>query len=187
MQETKETKPEHKPEQPAVGPAPVDPATPYQQQPVNQQYFAQPQGAPVQYVVMAPSLKGVKGWLLFFTICFALAGIGYISLFFAAMTNLSSASAIFSLILSPLLAAGSLATTVLIAMQKKLGKWLAVGTLGLYALNGVINSIISFSDGTSTSDSAPALISAIIIGLVVEGLFILYFFASKRVKETLVG
>jgi hypothetical protein len=192
MQDTKEPQPEQKPEQPVqpqqnFGPAPVDPNTQYQQQPVNQQYFAQPQAAPVQYVVMAPSLKGVKGWLLFFTICFALSGIGYISLFFASMTDLSSPSAILSLVFSPLLAAGSLATTVLIAMQKKLGKWLAVGTLGLYALNGVINSIVAFSSGTSSESTAPALLSAIIIGLVMEGLFMLYFFVSKRVKETLVN
>lgn len=191
MQDKKESTPEQQPEQPVqqqtVGPAPVDPATPYQQQPVNQQYFAQPQAAPVQYVVMAPSLKGVKGWLLFFTVCFALSGIGYISLFFTAMTDLSSPSAILSLIFSPILAAGSLATTVLIAMQKKLGKWLAVGTLGLYAVNGVINSIIAFSDGTSSASTAPALISGIVIGLVMEGLFMLYFFVSKRVKETLVN
>lgn len=195
MQDTKEPQPEQKPEQTVqpvqpqqnFGPAPVDPNTQYQQQPVNQQYFAQPQAAPVQYVVMAPSLKGVKGWLLFFTICFALSGIGYISLFFASMTDLSSPSAILSLVFSPFLAAGSLATTVLIAMQKKLGKWLAVGTLGLYALSGVINSIIAFSSGTSSESTAPALLSAIIIGLVMEGLFMLYFFVSKRVKETLVN
>lgn len=192
MQDNKEPKVEQQPEQSVqpqqnVGPAPVDPATPYQQQPVNQQYFAQPQAAPVQYVVMAPSLKGVKGWLLFFTICFALSGIGYISIFFTSMTDLSSPSAILSLIFSPILAAGSLATTVLIAMQKKLGKWLAIGTLGLYAVNGVINSILAFSDGSSSASTAPALISGILIGLVIEGLFMLYFFVSKRVKETLIN
>lgn len=192
MQDNKEPKVEQQPEQSVqpqqnVGPAPVDPATPYQQQPVNQQYFAQPQAAPVQYVVMAPSLKGVKGWLLFFTICFALSGIGYISIFFTSMTDLSSPSAILSLIFSPVLAAGSLATTVLIAMQKKLGKWLAIGTLGLYAVNGVINSILAFSDGSSSASTAPALISGILIGLVIEGLFMLYFFVSKRVKETLIN
>ncbi len=31
------------------GPVPTEQTTPYQQQPVNQQYFAQPQAAPVQY------------------------------------------------------------------------------------------------------------------------------------------
>ena len=54
---------------PQYGPAPVEQNVPYEQQPVNQQYFAQPQAAPVQYVVMAQSLKGVKGWLAFFMVC----------------------------------------------------------------------------------------------------------------------
>jgi hypothetical protein len=51
---------------PQYGPAPAEQNIPYEQQPVNQQYFAQPQAAPVQYVVMAQSLKGVKGWLAFY-------------------------------------------------------------------------------------------------------------------------
>lgn len=188
MENKNEQQPVPQPEQPAsFGPAPAEPNTPYQQQPVNQQYFAQPQAAPVQYVVMAESLKGVKGWLLFFTICFAFSGLGYISIFFASMTDLSSAGAILNLIFAPLLAAAAITTTVFIAMQKKLGKWLAVGTLGLFALYGVINSIVSFAAGTSTEDTAPLLISGIIIGLVFEGLFMLYFFVSKRVKETLVN
>ncbi len=185
MQNKNEQQPQ---EQPVANPAPVAPAaTPYEQQPVNQQYFAQPQAAPVQYVVMAESLKGVKGWLLFFTVCFALSGLGYISTFFTSMTNLGSADALLSLVFSPFLAAASIATTVFIAMQKKLGKWVAIGTLGLFALFGVINSIVAFATGNSTESSAPLLISAIIIGLVVEGLLMLYFFVSKRVKETLVN
>lgn len=183
-----ENKNEQQPEQqPTYGPAPVTPTTPYQEQPVNQQYFAQPQAAPVQYVVMAESLKGVKGWLLFFTVCFALSGLGYISIFFTSMMDLNTAGAILSLIFSPFLAAAAITTTVFIAMQKKLGKWLAVGTLGLFALYGVINSIVTFASGSSTADSAPLLISGIITGLVFEGLLMLYFFVSKRVKETLVN
>ncbi len=185
MQDNKQSQPEQQPT--TYGPAPVQQNTPYQQQPVNQQYFAQPQAAPVQYVVMAQSMKGVKGWLLFFTVCFALSGIGYISIFFNAMTDLSSATAILNLILGPILAAASIAATVFIAMQKKLGKWLAVGTLGLFALNGVITNIIGFANGTSSTSSAPILISGIIVGLVIEGLLMLYFFVSKRVKETLVN
>lgn len=168
------------------GPAPAAPNAPYQQQPVNQQYFAQPQAAPVQYVVMAESLKGVKGWLLFFAVCFALSGIGYVGSFFTAMTDLSEASSIVSLIFSPILATAAITTTVFIAMQKKIAKWMAVGTLGLFALVGVINTIIG-SVVSDSSSSAPLLISAIITELIFAGLFMLYFFVSKRVKETLVN
>lgn len=174
-------------QQPTYGATPVNPTTPYQQQPVNQQYFAQPQAAPVQYVVMAESLKGVKGWLLFFTVCFALSGLGYISTFFTSMTNLEMATSVLNLVFAPILAAAAITTTVFIAMQKKLGKWLAIGTLGLFALYSVIGSIVSFASGTSSADSAPLLISAIITGIVLEGLLMLYFFVSKRVKETLIN
>lgn len=179
---------QNKEQQPQTfGPAPVDPNTAYQQQPVNQQYFAQPQAAPVQYVVMAESLKGLKGWLLFFTIVFALSGIGYISVFFNSMLSLEQATSIVSLIFAPILAGAAITTTVFLAMQKKLGKWLAIGTLGAFALYSVINSLVSFAAGTSSETQAPMLISTILANLVFEGLLMLYFFVSKRVKETLVN
>lgn len=187
MQDNKQPAPQ--PEQPQTyGPAPAAPATPYQQQPVNQQYFAQPQAAPVQYVVMAESLKGIKGWLLFFTICFALSGIAYITVFFTAMLDLSTASAIVNLIFAPLVAAASIASTVLIAMQKKIAKWVAIGTLGIYALFSTVNVIVQFAVGASdAASSAPLLISAILVSLVLYGLWMLYFVTSKRVKETLIN
>lgn len=177
---------QNKEQQPQTfGPAPVDPNTAYPQQPVNQQYFAQPQAAPVQYVVMAQSLKGVRGWLLTFAIIFGLAGLGYISYFFRAMTDLSTAASVVMLIFSPLLAAAFITATVFLAMEKKLGKWLSIGALGLSALYSIINAIATFAAGES-SDSAPALISAIITNIVVAGLLMLYFFVSRRVKETLI-
>ena len=169
------------------GPAPQPQQTPYQQQPVNQQYFAQPQAAPVQYVVMTESLKGVKGWLLFFVICFGIAGLVYIGQFFTSMTDLGQASNIVALIFAPILAALAIAAVVTISMQKALGKWMAVSYLGLGALYGVVNVIITFATSGSSSSSVPLLLSGIITGLVVHGLLILYFFVSKRVKETLVN
>lgn len=185
--ENNEQQPQPAQEPQTFGPAPSAPNAPYQQQPVNQQYFAQPQAAPVQYVVMAQSMKGVRGWLLFFTVCFAISGVTYIGYFFNSMLTLDNASSILMLIFAPLLAAAYITTTVFIAMQKKLAKWLAVGALGLGALYGVINVIVSFALGDGTTSSVPVLLSGIITGLVVEGLLILYFFVSRRVKETLVN
>ena len=181
--------PAPQPSDPGVqyGPAPASEQTPYTQQPVNQQYFAQPQAAPVQYVVMAESLKGVKGWLLFFVICFALAGIGYISMFFAAMQDLSAASSIVTLVFAPVLATLYIATVVFVAMQKKLGKWLAIGSLGVGALYSVITSVAGYVTGSSNGSDAVGLIGGIVVGLVFQGLLVLYFFVSKRVKETLVA
>ena len=69
-----------------------------QQEQVSQQYFAQPQAAPVQYVVMAESLKGVKGWLMFFLVCFAIGGLSYTGMFFSAMTQLSRPENIIALL-----------------------------------------------------------------------------------------
>ena len=166
------------------GPAPVDPNTQYQQQPVNQQYFAQPQAAPVHYVVMAESLKGVKGWLLFFVICFGLAGLSYTASFFASMTDLGSATNIIMLIFSPILAALSIASAITISMEKVIGKWLAVSTYGVAALFGVISAIVSFA--VIGNGSVPALISGIFVMLIADALIATYFFASRRVKETLI-
>ncbi len=188
MQDGQQTEqPQTQPEQPPVyGPEPVAPAAPYQQQPVNQQYFAQPQAAPVQYVVMTESMKGVKGWLLFFAICFALSGLTYIGYFFNAMQSLDNVSSIVMLIFAPLLAAAYITTTVFISMQKKLGKWLAIGSLGLGAVYGVISLVVNFASGLGSSNVS-ALLAAITIQLVVEGLLMLYFVTSRRVKETLVA
>ena len=182
------------PEQPAVSqephqvpgaPAP-QPTTPGQQQAATAQaYFAQPQAAPVQYVVMAESLKGVKGWLLFLTIMFGFAGLGYTGTFFSSMTDLSSATSVVGLIFAPILAILAIATVVFVAMEKKLGKWLAVGTLGVSALYSVINVVATAVAGTS-GEETPLVVGSIMTILIAQGLLALYFFVSKRVKETLI-
>lgn len=155
--------------------------------PVQQtQYFAadQKDNNPVQYVVMADSLKGVKGWLLFFVIVFGLSGIGYISMFFGAMNDLSVASNILNLIFTPILAALAITTVVFIAQEKKLGKLLSVATLGAMALYTILTTIVSAASGEEYMNVA-GVISSIVVTLVMTGLVGLYFFVSKRVKETL--
>lgn len=165
------------------GPAPVAPQTPYQQQPVNQQYFAQPQAAPVQYVVSSESLKGVKGWLLFFVICFAIGGLINIMTFFQSLNSVSVTN-ITTVIFSPILAILAISAVVTVAMQKKLGKWLAVSLYGFAAVSTVTNTVIGYV--RSGSDNVATLIGTIIAMLVGFGLIMLYFFVSRRVKETLV-
>lgn len=169
------------------GPAPQDQQAPYQQQPVNQQYFAQAQAAPVQYVVMAESLKGVKGWLLFFVICFGIAGITYVSQFFMSMADLGRATNIVALVFSPFLAGLAIASVVTIAMQRAIGKWLAIIFMALGAVYGVITSVVTFVTDSGSSGGVPVMLAGIFTGLVVQGLLILYFFVSRRVKETLVN
>ena len=167
------------------GPAPQPQNTPYEQQPVSQQYFAQPQAAPVQYVVMAESLKGVKGWLMFFVICFAIGSIGNVTIFFRAITDLNQPENVISLIFSPILVVLSICAVAFIVMQKRLGKWLAVATIATAGLGNVANAVVIYASGKSEVD-ASAFITGIVTMLIVEGLVILYFFASRRVKETLV-
>jgi len=157
-----------------------------QQEQVSQQYFAQPQAAPVQYVVMAESLKGVKGWLMFFLVCFAIGGLSYTGMFFSAMTQLSRPENIIALLLTPFLAALSIATVVFITTEKQLGKWLAIATLAAAAVYNVINMIVQFIVGQSDLANVPTLLSTIVVSLILQGLIILYFFSSRRVKETLV-
>ena len=168
------------------GPAPQPQNTPYEQQPVSQQYFAQPQAAPVQYVVMAESLKGVKGWLMFFVVCFVIGSLVNTAVFFRAIMNLSQPENVISLIFSPILVVLAICTVVFIAMQKRLGKWLAVIAVDTAGLGSTANAIVMHASGRSGEDT-PTIIGAIIAMLIMDGLVILYFFASRRVKETLVN
>jgi len=168
------------------GPAPQPQNTPYEQQPVSQQYFAQPQAAPVQYVVMAESLKGVKGWLMFFVVCFVIGSLVNTAVFFQAIMNLSQPENVISLIFSPILVVLAICAVVFITMQKRLGKWLAVATIATAGLGNVANAVVIYASGRSGVE-APAFITGIVTMLIVEGLVILYFFASRRVKETLVN
>ncbi|MDO5343581.1 MAG: hypothetical protein Q4F02_01600 [Candidatus Saccharibacteria bacterium] len=173
------------------------PETTEQAAPAPVQASPQPQ---VQYVMMEKSLKGVGGWLIFWMILFSFAAISYISAFFAAMLNLSSAASIIMLIFAPLLAIGYVASVVTMAMEKRIGKLLTWVTLGVSAVHSVIVLIVSYVTSYSsysrydygysysrTSDKElPMLIAMILISLLVHGLIALYFILSRRIKETLV-
>lgn len=192
---------------------PMAPMQPMQPQPVmqpmqapayGQPNYQQPQGSQPQYVVMQQSLKGVGGWLVFFMVLFGLAAAGYIWQFFAAMLNLSIASSIISLIFAPILAGGYIASIVLIAMQKRVAKlvtWITIGVSAVYSLIGsivalvTVNSIANQLDtyysstyaSAVTRQSVPLVIAGILVSLLFHALLALYFFMSKRVKETLVN
>lgn len=176
--------------QPPVPPqqAPMQPAM----QPMQQQN--------VQYVVMQRSLEGIGGWLIFWLILFSLFAIGSISMFFGAMVSseMSTPAKVVTLIFSPLLAIGSTASVVYIAMQKKLAVLITLISLGIYAIYGVTNLIVGFvspnitssyysdPDSTTLQLTVPGLIAAILVNLLIFGLISLYFILSKRVKATLV-
>lgn len=171
------------------GPAPAPAETPYEKQPVNQQYFAQPQAAPVQYVVMAPSLKGVKGWLAFFMVILAIDALIYVGVFFNSLLNLSVATSVISAIMAPIIVALSISAVVTINMQKKLGKRLAIATYLVTLLHSVINIIVTTvgapGNGFDTTTDIVNATSSLTSQVIVSSLLCLYFCVSKRVKETL--
>ena len=162
-------------------PTPLTPPTQPSETPQAQfepQVAPQPQ-QPVQYVVTQQSLRGVGGWLLFWVIIFVLAGIGMISQTFTTDGTASSRT-VLDMIFSPILAVGFLGSAVLIVMQKKLAKIVSVVTLGISALNSIIVSI------TNSTEETGKLIANILVGVVLTGLMMLYFFQSRRVRETLI-
>jgi hypothetical protein len=166
------------PIQPTEVPTPTPAPTSYEQQPVQQQYFAQPNAAPVQYVIATQSLKGLRGWLLFFTVISGLAALGYVGMTIAAFSNVS-ADSITEVIFAPLLFLAATASVVLTALEKKVAKYTFIGFYVVAYLYQIISAAVKGADTTS-------LITSIMIG----GLWVLfvslYFITSKRVKETLV-
>ena len=157
------------------------------QENTNQQYFAQPSAAPVQYVVMANSLKGVKGWLAFLTVLMGFGGIIYTLMFFGAVLRLSSPEGAVSIIFAPIIAILSFTAVVLISLQKKVGRYLAIAAYMTSASYLTLLQIITTSTASDyNAEKIVSAVSGIFIYFIIAGLFSLYFMVSKRVKETLV-
>jgi uncharacterized membrane protein YhaH (DUF805 family) len=152
-------------------------------QPVAPQHDAPRPAENVQYVVQAKALDGVGGWLIFWMIIFALGAISFIMAFFTGLDSGSdTANAILTMIFSPVIAIASVASIITIATRKKIGLWVSVATIGITALYGVISTIISAVE----YDASTALtVGGILVSLLISSLCIMYFFMSKRVKQTL--
>ncbi len=157
--------------QPAVAPQPVAP-----QQPVQ-----------VQYVINERSLEGLGGWLAYYLAALSIGGLFFIAVFFQALTDLSTQSTLpltTNLIFAPIVAATSIAGVVYIAMQKKLGKLMAITSIiatGIYSAALIIANAVQ-----DKQIITPIMIGTILIMLIGYGLYSLYFFVSKRVAKTLV-
>lgn len=170
------------------GPAPQPQDTPYQQQPVNQQYFAQPQAAPVQYVVMAESLKGIKGWLAFLTVLMGLGGILFTLVFFGSLLDISTAAGVVSVIFAPVVAILSIAAVILINLQKKIARYFSIASyMTGAAYLSVLQIVLSASEPSSDSNNVTTCIAVVALFLLTGALMSLYFILSRRVKETLVN
>lgn len=162
------------PEAPAPTPAP-SPVQPWPEQP--------PAQAQIQYVVAKQPLEGISGWLMFWLVAFALVGILFMLSFIGVLsTGVTDTSEMILAIFAPIIAIADLATVVLIAMRKKIGIWASVAAIGVSVLY-VVSSVVSDISGSSPV----SIIGSIGIVLVFGGLAILYFVASKRVKQTLIN
>ena len=161
-------------------PAPTQQQAPYEQQPVQQQYFAQPNAAQVHYVVQAQSLKGIQGWLGFFMVMAGLAALSYAGVLIATVSELegASATAIVNVIFLPLLLAASIASVALIALEKRIARYVYIAFSTLVLLHSIVS--------TATTGEAAAVMAGFLTGAIWLTFVVLYFVTSKRVKETLV-
>lgn len=149
---------------------------------------ADPQVAPapnqkVQYVITQQSLNGIGGWLLFFMVVFGVVGIAEIGIFFSGLeSGVNTPSDTLAVIFAPILAVGYLASLVLMAMRKKIALLFVYGAIGASALYSTLAQLLTNDNG---ENSVTMKVSGIIVGLVMYGLWALYFRQSRRVKETL--
>lgn len=151
-------------------------------QPIEQTTQQPPQQIQYVNIINQKSLDGIGGWLLLWLILFAICGIGYITMFFLAISGTEPAMhQLYTIILSPLIGIGSILSAVLIGMRKKYAKLVCVATLAINLIYFIIN-IIADPKGESFAITAGTVSSF----LVIYGLFILYFMVSKRVKQTLI-
>ena len=140
-------------------------------------------GQPVQYVVTQQSLRGIGGWLAFAIVVLGLIGIGNIvSALGGGSSSSASSNTPIDTLFGILIGIAFLATTVLLAMQKKIGIMAAYVSLAISATYGVITALIN------TSEKPAGEVTGYIIGTVlIYALIALYFRNSRRVKETLIN
>jgi hypothetical protein len=170
--------------QPAPAPQPVEPQQP-QPQPQPMPYQGQPAPQNVQYVVQEQSLNGLGGWLAFWMTIFTLSGLIFIVAFFGAIENgVEESASVLLMVFAPILAIAYITSTVLIALRKKIARWVSVGSIGLATLYSVISVIVAASE----ADDMPitGVVAGILTSVVLSGLMALYFIVSKRVAQTLI-
>ena len=149
---------------------------------------AQPQ---IQYVTITnqKSLDGLSGWLTFWLIIFSLGGISFITAFFSTIFSLdmmNTSIGVITAIFAMPLAITYLLSVVLIALHKKFAITTSIAAFGIATLYISINIIVTAVEASSYEASNIGItVGAIITTILVNGLFVLYFLLSKRVKQTL--
>lgn len=203
----------HQPSDTAYLPEPGLAESSQEKQLTNQQRPAQSQAIPAQPTATSSShLNGIAGWLAFFMVVLIVGALLFLGVFFNTLTKVNkpqflpsdllfpfadnvlpisddASSYIVSAIMAPVVAVLAIAAVVAISQRKKLGKYLAITTYISYFVHQVLYvvfSVVSKSYYVKPIAVTISIVSFVIIIATIAGLLCLYFFTSRRVKETLV-
>lgn len=184
---------------------------PQEKQLTGQQRSAQSQAIPAQPTATSSShLNGIAGWLAFFMVVLIVGALLFLGVFFNTLTKVnkprflpsdlpfpfaesvlpirdSRLPYMVSAIMAPVVAVLAIAAVVAISQRKKLGKQLAIAAYISYFVHQVLCVYVAFSESYYVKPIAITIniVSFVIIIATIAGLLCLYFFTSRRVKETL--
>lgn len=202
----------HQPSDTAYLPEPGLAESSQEKQLTSQQRSAQSQAIPAQPTATSSShLNGIAGWLAFFMVVLIVGALLFLGVFFNTLIKINKpqflpsdllfpfadnvlpisddeSSYIVSAIMAPVVAALAIAAVVAISQRKRLGKYLAITTYISYFIHQVLYvvfSVVSKSYYVKPIDITISIVSFVIIIATIAGLLCLYFFTSRRVKETL--
>ena len=202
-----------RPSDTAYLPEPGSAESSQEKQPASQQRPAQSQAIPAQPTATSSShLNGIAGWLAFFMFVLIVGALLFLGVFFNTLTKVNKprfllsdlpfpfaesvlpisddeSSYMMSAIMAPVVAVLAIAAVVAISQRKRLGKQLAIATYISYFVHQVLYvafSVVSKSYYVKPITITIRIVSFVIIIATIAGLLCLYFFTSRRVKETLV-
>lgn len=202
----------HQPSNTAYLPEPGLAESSQEKQLTSQQRSAQSQAIPAQPATTSSShLNGIAGWLAFFMVVLIIGALLFLGVFFNTLIKINKprflpsdllfpfadnvlpisddeSSYMVSAVMAPVVAALAIAAVVAISQRKRLGKYLAITTYISYFIHQVLYvvfSVVSKSYYVKPIDITISIVSFVIIIATIAGLLCLYFFTSRRVKETL--
>lgn len=202
----------HQPSNTAYLPEPGLAESSQEKQLTSQQRSAQSQAIPAQPATTSSShLNGIAGWLAFFMVVLIIGALLFLGVFFNTLTKINKprflpsdllfpfadnvlpisddeSSYMVSAVMAPVVAALAIAAVVAISQRKRLGKQLAIAAYISYFVHQVLCVYVAFSESYYVKPIAItiSIVSFVIIIATIAGLLCLYFFTSRRVKETLV-
>lgn len=174
---------------------------------------AQSQAIPAQPTATSSShLNGIAGWLAFFMVVLIVGALLFLGVFFNTLTKVNKpqflpsdllfpfadnvlpisddeSSYMVSAVMAPVVAVLAIAAVVAISQRKRLGKQLAIAAYISYFVHQVLYvvfSAVGHNYYVKPIDITISIVSFVIIIATIAGLLCLYFFTSRRVKETLV-